>query len=134
MAIASQFLDMTSSSNFLDVLFLLPSLVTGPSFMYISSLVVELWQSGNWNTPVWVLPNIWRLGQVRNCNLARMSLIKCYWMLQNARVIPFTVFELLRENQRGGGREVKLSPLPRLGLKRALMLRKKKKNQFKSGN
>ena len=37
-------------------------------------------------------------------NLVRMSLIECYWMLQNARIIAFTVFELLRENQLGGGR------------------------------
>ena len=35
-------------------------------------------------------------------NLARMSLIECYWMLQNSRVTVFSVFELLRENQLGG--------------------------------
>ena len=36
---------MTSSSNFFHVaLFLLLSLVTGPSFMSISSLGLELWQ------------------------------------------------------------------------------------------
>ena len=35
--------DMTSSSDFVDVvLFLLSSLVTGPSFMSMSSLVLEL--------------------------------------------------------------------------------------------
>ena len=62
------------NGNFFDVvLFLLLSLVTGPSF--ISSLVLELWQFSfirDWltrnpeigNTPVWVLPNISRLGQV----------------------------------------------------------------------
>ena len=38
-------------------------------------------------------------------NLARMSLTKCYWMLQNARVTVFTIVEL-RENQQG----IKLSP------------------------
>ena len=43
MTMTSQFFDMTSTSNFFDVvLFLLPSLVTGPSFMSISSLVLEL--------------------------------------------------------------------------------------------
>ena len=31
-----------------------------------------------------------------------MSLVKCYSMLQNARVTAFTVFQLLRENQQGG--------------------------------
>ena len=39
-------------------------------------------------------------------NLMRMSLIKCYLMLQNSRVTAFTLFELLRENQdkQGGGK------------------------------
>ena len=47
-------------------------------------------------------------------HLARMSLIECYWMLQNSRVTAFTVFKLLRENQLGG----KITPTPpRLGLK-----------------
>ena len=36
-------------------------------------------------------------------NLTRMSLIECYWMLQNSRVTAFTVLELLRENQLEGG-------------------------------
>ena len=68
------------------------------------------------NNPIWVLPNIWRLGQVGIPNLARMPLIKCYWMLQNDRVTAFTVSELLREIQQGG---VKLPPPPpRLGLMR----------------
>ena len=30
-----------------------------------------------------------------------MSLIGCYWMLQNASVTASTVFELTRENQLG---------------------------------
>ena len=60
------------------------------------------------NTPVWVLSNIWRWGELWIANLARMSLIECYWMLQNSRVTAFTVFELLRENQLGG----KITPLP----------------------
>ena len=72
MAMTSHFSDMTSTWNFFDaVLFLFSILVTGPSFMSISSLVLELWQFSfirDWpeigNTPVWVLPNIWRLGQV----------------------------------------------------------------------
>ena len=34
-------------------------------------------------------------------NLTRISLIKCYYMLQNARVTASTVSELLRENQQG---------------------------------
>ena len=41
----SQFFDMTSTSNFFDVvLFLLSGLVTGPSSMSIWSVTLELWQ------------------------------------------------------------------------------------------
>ena len=48
---------------FFDVaLFLLSSLVTGPSFMTISSLVLELWKF-SFYTHLWVLLNIWRLMQ-----------------------------------------------------------------------
>ena len=72
----SQFADMTSLSNIFNVLFLLSSLVTCPSFMSISSPVQELRQFlfiRNWPEirkleipPIWVLPNIWRLGRVKN--------------------------------------------------------------------
>ena len=114
MTMVSQFFDMTLSI-FLDVVLFLSSLVSGPSFMVISSLVLELWQfpfikdwpeiqksetpssefvpiSGNW-------------GEFGLPNLARTSLIKCYWMLQNARVTTFSVY-LLRNNQQW----VKLTP------------------------
>ena len=47
-------------------------------------------------------------GQLWIPNLARMSLIECYWMLQNSTVAAFTVFELIRENQLGG----KITPPP----------------------
>ena len=99
--------------NIFDVvLFLLSSLVTGPTFMSISSLVLELWQFPfirDWpeirksgippsenrkyprpktgNTPVWVFPNIWRLGWVRNTKFStKVS----------------TISKLLRENKQGG--------------------------------
>ena len=96
------------------VLFLLPSLVTGPTFMSISSLVLELWQFSfirGW-------PKIRKLELTlsefcpvsENCGksgiptLVQVFLIKCYcyWMLQNSRVTAFTVFELITENQQGG--------------------------------
>ena len=48
-------------------------------------------------------------------NLARMSLINCYSMLQNDRVIAFTVSELLRENQKVGKIHPPPPP-PKLGL------------------
>ena len=107
-----------SSEEFVS--FLLSSLVTDSGFMSISSLVLEFWQflfirhspeirksektlsefcpiSGDWGK--WIIPNF-----------ARSFLIKCYWMLQNARVTAFIVSELLRENQQAS---VKLLPPPR---------------------
>ena len=82
-------------------------------FMSISPLVLELWQFSfvrDW-------PEIRKLeippGEFRPISgdysklgmpsLAQMSLIKCYYMLQNTRVTAFTVSELLGENQQGGG-------------------------------
>ena len=81
MTMTSQFPDMTSSSEFFDVvLFLLSRLVTGPSFMSISSLFLELWRfffkglTRNpkiGNTLVWGLPNIWRLGRVMDTKFGK---------------------------------------------------------------
>ena len=118
---------MTSTSIFLEVVvFLLSSLVTGPSFMSISSLALELWQFSfirDWpeirkseipTSEFYPISGDW--DQLWIPNLARMSLIECYWMLQNSRVTAFTVFELLRENQLGGGVKLLPPPLPRLGL------------------
>ena len=62
--------------NFDVVMFLLSNLVTGPSFVLISFLVLELWQllfkkdlTRNpeiGNTSVWVLSNLSRLGWVKD--------------------------------------------------------------------
>ena len=120
----SQFANMTSSSNFFDVvLFLLSSLVIGPTVMSISSPVLELRQfSFIWD---WLeirkseippsefcqIPGDW--DELEIPNSAGMSIMKCYWMLQNARVTAFTVSELLRENQQGVRG---INPPPRLGL------------------
>ena len=113
MTTTSQFAYMKSSSKFFDgVLFPLSSLVTDPSFMSTSSLVLKLWQfsfirdwpeirkseippsefcqiSGDW-------------GKLGIPNLVGMFLMKCYWMLQNSKVKTFIVSELLKENQQGG--------------------------------
>ena len=124
MTMRSQFDDMTSSPNFFGIaLFLLLSLVTGSSFMSISLLVLELWQFSfikDW-------PEIWKSelpssgfysifgdwGELGVPNLAQMFLMKCYWMLQKARVTAFTVSELLWKHQQGG-----ITPyIPTLGLK-----------------
>ena len=109
MTMTSQFSDMTSTSNIFNVvLFLLSSLVTGQSIISISSLVLELWQfsfTRDWPEirkseihPSEFCPISGDWGELWIPNLARMSLIECYWMLQNAMVTALTVFELLREN------------------------------------
>ena len=52
------------------------------------------------------------LGKLEIPNLTRLILIKSYWMLQNARVTAFTVFEFLREKLLMGGGQIKyLFPL-----------------------
>ena len=101
--------------NFLDfILFLFSSLVTGPRFMSISSLVLELWLFSfirDWAeiriseippSEFCLISGDWRKLWIQN--LAWMSLIECYWMLQNSRVTTYTRFELLREKQLGGGK------------------------------
>ena len=86
-------------------MFLFSISVTGQSFMSISLLVLELWNcfwygiDQKRNTLIQVLPKILRLGQL-GIYLAQMFTIKCFWILQNARVTVFTTFtvsELLRE-------------------------------------
>ena len=104
-----QLCDMTSSSIFFNVvLFVLSRLVAGSSFMSISSLVLKLWQFSfikDWpeirksEIPQYEFCPISRdWDELGIPNFPRMLLIKCYWMLQNARVTAFTVSELLREN------------------------------------
>ena len=112
-AMTSQFRQMASSSSFFNVvLFPLSMLVTRPSFMSISSLVLEFWQFSfirDWPEirkseiiPSKFVPISEDWSEQRIPNLAWMSLIKFYWMLQNTRVTAFTVSEL-KENQRGTG-------------------------------
>ena len=99
MTMTSQFPDMTSLSSFMDVvLFPLSNLVTVPSFMSISALVLQLWQFcfiRDWSeiryTPVRVFPNIWRLGQDRDTkfgthvsNKTLLNATKCegFWAIK----------------------------------------------------
>ena len=109
-----QFADMTSSSIFFEVdVFLFWSLVTDPSFMSILWLVLELaqflfindwpeiWKSEIPPSEFWQISGDW--DELGIPHLARMSLIKSYWTLKNARVTTFAVSELFRKNQLGGG-------------------------------
>ena len=80
----------------------LSSLFTGPSFMSIALLFLELWQFSFirvWpeicksETPLFefcLISGDW--GKLGTPNLAGMSLTKCYWMLQNTRVTTFIIY------------------------------------------
>ena len=97
----SQFADITSLLHFHVAMF----------FLSIPWLVLELWQFlfikdwpeiGKSEIPLsefCPMPGDW--GELGILNFARMYLIKCYWMLQNATVTAFTLSELLREKQQG---------------------------------
>ena len=110
----SQLADMASSSNFSDVfLFLLSSLGSGPSFMSISSLVLELWQFTfirDWpeirksETPlVWVLPNTRRLGLVRDTKFGMN--VSNEMLLNDAKCqgYNFYCFWVIKGKPKGGG-------------------------------
>ena len=56
----------------------------------------EIWKSEIHPSEFRSISGDW--GKLGIPNLLRMSLMKCYWMLQNARFTAFTVSELLREN------------------------------------
>ena len=122
----SQFPDMTSSSDFFDVaVFLLSSLVTGPSFMSITGLVLELWQFlfiKDWpeseigNTPVWAWANIWKLGRVRETKFS--TIVSNKSLLNAAKLHGYSFYSFwVIKGKLTGGRGVKLPPPPlRLGL------------------
>ena len=91
-------------------LFLLSSLVSGPSFMSVSSLVLELWQFSfirDWpeirksDIPLSEFCQISRdWGELGIPNLTQVSLIKRLWLLQNARV-TFYRFWVIRGKPTG---------------------------------
>ena len=143
----SQFSEMTSSAIFFDVvLCLLWSLV---SYQYHSSKFHAIIITGSGVMIICFYKGLTRNSEIGNTpsefcsisgdwgneeipNLERTSPIKCYWMLQNASVRTFTISELLRENQPGGG--VNLPPSshpPRLGLNISLFFNGSSKAKFK---
>ena len=126
MTMTSQFVDMTSWLNFFDVvLFRLSNLVTGPSFMAISSLVLELWQffykelTRNpeiRNTPVWRLPNIWVFRRVRDTKFGTNVSNKI--SRNAAKCQDYSFYRVIKGKlTRGGARITALPPPLRLGLR-----------------
>ena len=97
---------------FYVAVFLLLGLVTGANFRSLSVLVLELLQfllMQDWPeiqklqippSEYWSISDDWT--ELGILNLAQMSLMKSYWMLQNARATVFTVSEILRKNQQDG--------------------------------
>ena len=126
---------MTVFNFFKVAVFYLSRLVTGSSFMSISLLVRELWQFSfmkAWpeiqkseNLPSEFFPIYIDWVELVIPNLARMYLMKSYWMLQNTKVAAFPVSELLREHQQGGGGGVGMVKIPvkkRLNVYTAILL------------
>ena len=99
-----------SPISFDVVLFLLLSLVTGPSSMSISSLVLELiffykrltriLEIGN--TTVWVLPNIRRLGWVRDTKFGRNVSNEMLLNAAECQGYSFYRFWVIKEKPTGG--------------------------------
>ena len=120
MSMTSQFSDMTSTLNFFEVvLSLLSSLVTGPRFMSISSLVLELWQFSfvrDWPEirkleipPVWVLLNLWRLGRAMDTKIGTNVSNRMLLHVAKFQSYSFYRFWVIKGKPTGG---VKLPPPP----------------------
>ena len=107
-------------NSFEFVFFLLLNLVTGPSFMSIWSLVLELgyffykWLTRNPKTrytSIWVLRNILRLEKVRDTKLS--ANVSNEMLLNAAKWHSYRFFRFWGINREpAGGGEVKLPPLP----------------------
>ena len=93
------------------------NIITGSSIMTIFFYKGLIRNPEIGNTPVWVFPNIWRLGWVMDTkfdtNISNRMLLNA----AKFQVHSFTVFGLLRENQLGGKGGVKLAPLPPTNIK-----------------
>ena len=109
--------------------FLLSSLVTGPSFMSISSLVLSYdnfpslgMDQKSRNILVWVLPNLWRLVQVRDI---RFGTNVSHEMLLNAakcQAYSFYCFWEFKEKPTEGVGSSPFPPRIELKTKKAIML------------
>ena len=87
--------DVTIFRNDVNVNFFWGCCVSLVKFSYWSKFHVNIMTSSGVMTikcPVWVFSQYLETGARLIPNLARVSLMKCYWMLQNVRVtaLPFT--------------------------------------------
>ena len=115
MRLTSHIFDMTSSPNFFHlVLFLLSSLVAGPSFMSILSLVQELWQ----------FLETRRLGQVTDTKFETNVSNKMLLHAAKCQSYSFYRFWVIKEKLAGGKINPPLPHTPRLGLRELLTFKK----------
>ena len=85
------------------------SIITGSGIMKFLDFFfirdwAEIWKSETPTSEFYPISGDW--DHLWIPKLARMSLIECYWMLQNSRVTALSVFQLLKEHhlgRRGGG-------------------------------
>ena len=129
MTMTSQFFDMTSTSQFFWCCFV--SLV---NFSYWSKFHVNIITDSRimtiffykgltrnpeiGNTPVWVLPNIWRLGWVMDTKFSTNVSTKMLLNAAKRQGYSFYHFWVITGKPTGGGGlKLPSSPLPRLGLK-----------------
>ena len=136
MAMMSQFSDMTSLSNFFDVvLFLLSILVVLLLLskfhvnIFISSgvMTISFYMGLTRNTEienilVWVLPNIWRLRQVRNIKFGTNVSSKMLLNAPKCQGCIFYHFWVIKGKPTGGSKTTPPPPSPspfprRLGLR-----------------
>ena len=111
-AMTSQFFDMTSSSNFYDVVLFLINFSYWSKFHVSTSLVQELWRISFYkgltrnpeigNSPVWVLLNIWRLGQVRNTKFCTNISNKILLNAAKCQGCSFYYFWVIKGKPTGG--------------------------------
>ena len=130
---ALQFSDMMSSLIFFDVvLFLLSSLITCASFMSVPSPVQELWQFlliRDWpeiwirKYPIWVLPNIWRMGRVKSTKFGMNVFNKILLNAAKCQGCSFYGFWVIKGNPTGGKIDCKIKGLNQV-------VARKSKNSF----
>ena len=118
---------MILSSNFFNVaLFLLPSLVTVPSFMSIPPLVLELWQFSfirDWpemrkleipSSEIWPISG--DRGKLGILDCGQMSLTKCQNVTECFKMPVLQLYHFWVIKRKTTVGRVKLLPPPRLGL------------------
>ena len=120
MIMTSQFPTWRHRRFFWCRFFLLLSLVTGPSFISKSSRVLELWQfffykgltrnSEIRNTPVWVWPNIWRLGPVRDTKFCKNVSNEMLLNAAKCQGYSFYGFWVIKGKPKGVGGKIKIPP------------------------